>query len=74
MYHIVHIVSNLTSLQGDSGVPLMCNRNGYWFVSGLVSWGSWTCGEKPTIFSNIARMRNWITYALRRVGNFILNL
>ena len=47
--------------KGDSGGPLICERNGKPELTGIVSWGR-SCGiqGKPGIYANVFRMRDWI--------------
>ncbi|XP_058063876.1 phenoloxidase-activating factor 2-like [Anopheles bellator] len=48
------------SCQGSGGSPFVCNRNGRYFLIGLVSWGI-GCGEGvPAVLSNTAGLSNWI--------------
>ena len=46
--------------KGDSGGPLMCERDGKWYLSGVVSWGPILCGKKPSVFTNVAEYTKWI--------------
>ncbi|XP_052866327.1 clotting factor B-like [Anopheles cruzii] len=48
------------SCQGSGGSPFVCNRNGRYYLIGLVSWGI-GCGEGvPAVLSNTAGLSNWI--------------
>lgn len=49
---------NKKNQQGDSGGPLVYNGH----LVGVVSWGPSTClsNTYPTIYSNVATLRNWI--------------
>ena len=47
--------------RGDSGGPLICERDGKPELTGIVSWGK-SCGiqGKPGIYVNVFKMRDWI--------------
>ncbi|KAM9330236.1 chymotrypsinogen A-like [Gastrophryne carolinensis] len=46
---------------GDSGSPLVCQRNGAWTLAGVVSWGSGMCSMAyPTVFTRVSILRSWI--------------
>ncbi|KAK3099621.1 hypothetical protein FSP39_007108 [Pinctada imbricata] len=54
----------ITATQGDSGSPLVCKtRRGYTLV-GITSWGSISCRNYPTVFTAVAKFRNWIETTL----------
>jgi len=49
------------SCQGDSGGPLMHEVNGYWYVSGVVSYGD-ECAKKgsPGVYARVSYYLSWI--------------
>ncbi|XP_028254127.1 ovochymase-1 [Parambassis ranga] len=59
--HICSHPSGSTSCMGDSGAPLFCQKQGTYFLFGMVTWGSWRCdAEKPAIFTRISDYLLWI--------------
>lgn len=52
--------------KGDSGGPLICQRDGKWKLFGVTSWGDNTfCNPSPTdsvpgVYTRVDRYRNWI--------------
>jgi len=48
--------------QGDSGAPLVCQKNGVYYLFGVMTWGSRRCDpSKPAVFSSIADVQLWLT-------------
>ncbi|GFO02093.1 suppressor of tumorigenicity 14 protein homolog [Plakobranchus ocellatus] len=47
--------------QGDSGSPLMCERDGRWYLTGIVSAG-FECGikELPGLYTRVSQYLDWI--------------
>ncbi|CAH3027830.1 unnamed protein product, partial [Porites evermanni] len=46
--------------QGDSGGPLVCEKDNRWYLVGATSWG-WGCaGQYYGVYTNIAKLYNWI--------------
>ena len=52
-YH-VHFV-----LQGDSGSPTNCYKDGKWQVAGIVSWG-YDCHTPPHVQARVSYFLEWI--------------
>nr|XP_008268749.1 hyaluronan-binding protein 2 isoform X1 [Oryctolagus cuniculus] len=51
--------------QGDSGGPLTCEKNGTYYISGIVSWGL-ECGKKPGVYTQVTRFLSWIKATIQR--------
>ncbi|KAG7275316.1 hypothetical protein CRUP_015254 [Coryphaenoides rupestris] len=50
------------SCMGDSGAPLVCHKNGVYYLFGVMTWGSRRCDpSKPAVFSSIADVQLWLT-------------
>ncbi|XP_074649106.1 chymotrypsinogen A-like [Tubulanus polymorphus] len=48
--------------RGDSGGPLVCNRNGKWYLHGIVSFGAVPCGQpgNPGVYTRVTSFLDWI--------------
>ncbi|XP_077733717.1 factor VII-activating protease [Canis aureus] len=57
------------SCQGDSGGPLTCEKNGTYYVYGIVSWGL-ECGKKPGVYTQVAKFLNWIKATIQKGSSF----
>ncbi|KAM5243573.1 hyaluronan-binding protein 2 isoform 2-T2 [Hipposideros larvatus] len=53
------------SCQGDSGGPLTCERNGTYYIYGIVSWGL-ECGKKPGVYTQVTKFLKWIKATMQR--------
>ncbi|XP_044516116.1 LOW QUALITY PROTEIN: hyaluronan-binding protein 2 [Gracilinanus agilis] len=52
------------SCQGDSGGPLTCERDGKYYLYGVVSWG-FRCGKKPGVYTLVPKFHSWIKDTIR---------
>ncbi|XP_053439741.1 hyaluronan-binding protein 2 isoform X1 [Nycticebus coucang] len=55
--------------QGDSGGPLTCEKDGTYYVYGIVSWGL-ECGKKPGVYTQVTKFLNWIQATIQREAGF----
>ncbi|XP_032748159.1 hyaluronan-binding protein 2 isoform X1 [Rattus rattus] len=51
--------------QGDSGGPLTCEKDGTYYVYGIVSWGQ-ECGKKPGVYTQVTKFLNWIKTTMHK--------
>uniref|UniRef100_A0A672RK72 Zgc:55888 n=1 Tax=Sinocyclocheilus grahami TaxID=75366 RepID=A0A672RK72_SINGR len=55
-----------TSCLGDSGAPLMCEKNGVYYLVGLTTWGGKKCEpRKPAVFTRVSAYHSWIQTFIR---------
>ncbi|XP_025025794.1 hepatocyte growth factor activator [Python bivittatus] len=54
--------------QGDSGGPLACERDGVFYLYGIISWGD-GCGKamKPGVYTKVTKYVNWINQEIQPV-------
>lgn len=55
--------------QGDSGGPLTCEKDGTYYVYGIVSWGE-ECGKKPGVYTQVTKFLDWIKATIQREPGF----
>ncbi|XP_054903961.1 chymotrypsin-like protease CTRL-1 [Poeciliopsis prolifica] len=59
--------SKMSSCQGDTGGPLVCESKGVWSLVGTVSWGTIDCNVYiPGVYVNMAYVRSWIDQTLAK--------
>ncbi|XP_004690244.2 PREDICTED: chymotrypsinogen B-like [Condylura cristata] len=47
--------------EGDSGSPLVCQKDGAWTLVGVVSWGNETCSTSmPGVSTRVTKVMPWI--------------
>jgi len=54
---------------GDSGGPVVVERKGKFFLTGIVSWGSYRCATRglPGVHTRVDRYTKWIENAKKRM-------
>ncbi|TEA38391.1 hypothetical protein DBR06_SOUSAS110267 [Sousa chinensis] len=57
------------SCQGDSGGPLTCEKDGTYYVYGIVSWGL-ECGKKPGVYTQVTKFLTWIKATMESEASF----
>uniref|UniRef100_A0A8C9AAW6 Hyaluronan binding protein 2 n=1 Tax=Prolemur simus TaxID=1328070 RepID=A0A8C9AAW6_PROSS len=55
--------------QGDSGGPLTCEKDGTYYVYGIVSWGL-GCGQKPGVYTQVTKFLSWVKATIQRETGF----
>ncbi|KAM6176957.1 chymotrypsinogen B-like [Erethizon dorsatum] len=52
---------------GDSGGPLVCQKDGVWYLVGIVSWGSGTCSTSiPAVYTRVTALLSWVQEILEQ--------
>lgn len=55
-----YLGGGIDACHGDSGGPLICEKDGRWHLVGATSWG-WGCGgQYYGVYANIAELYEWI--------------
>ncbi|XP_050964073.1 ovochymase-1 [Labeo rohita] len=55
-----------TSCLGDSGAPLMCEKNGVYYLVGLTTLGSKKCEpQNPAVFTRVSAYYSWIQTCIK---------
>ncbi|KAF4114773.1 hypothetical protein G5714_004996 [Onychostoma macrolepis] len=55
-----------TSCLGDSGAPLMCEKNGVYYLVGLTTWCGKKCEpQKPAVFTRVSAYHSWIQTCIK---------
>ncbi|XP_026778585.3 ovochymase-1 [Pangasianodon hypophthalmus] len=50
-----------SSCLGDAGAPLLCQKNGRYYLAGMMALGLTRCDqEKPAIFTSLSSFQSWI--------------
>ncbi|XP_058273094.1 ovochymase-1 isoform X4 [Hemibagrus wyckioides] len=58
-----------SSCLGDAGAPLLCQKNGRYYLAGIMALGLKRCDQqKPAIFTNLSRFRSWIDRTMTNEG------
>jgi secreted trypsin-like serine protease len=50
---------------------MVCERNGQYYLYGVISWGPIICGDKPGVFTNVAHVSDWLQSVLEVAGEDI---
>lgn len=58
-----------TPCLGDSGAPLMCAKNGIYYLVGLTTGGGKKCEpQKPDVFTRVSAYYSWIQSCIKKIG------
>ncbi|XP_071082923.1 chymotrypsinogen A-like [Haliotis cracherodii] len=65
--HICVGMGDKGACRGDSGGPMMCSKNGRYYLVGITSWGEESCTEYgyPNIFTRVSNYMKWITDTMK---------
>lgn len=55
--------------QGDSGSPLVCCWGGSYILVGITSWGSSTCKNYPSVYTDVSTISPWIKSTVMALRN-----
>ncbi|XP_072567186.1 ovochymase-1 isoform X2 [Paramormyrops kingsleyae] len=66
--HLCASAAGSQSCMGISGAPLLCQKNGTYYLFGLLTWGSRHCdSSRPAVYTKLADYHSWI-------GEFVKDL
>ncbi|KAI5093953.1 ovochymase-1 precursor, partial [Silurus meridionalis] len=58
-----------SSCLGDAGAPLLCQKNGQYYLAGMMALGLKRCDQmKPAIFTSLSSFQSWITDIMENEG------
>lgn len=70
LHRSIHFFYQLIFIyQGDSGSPLVCCWGGSYILVGVTSWGSSTCKNYPSVYTDVSTISPWITSTVTALRN-----
>ncbi|XP_065933195.1 chymotrypsinogen B [Magallana gigas] len=67
--NICAMYKGTAACQGDSGSPLVCCWGGSYILVGVTSWGSSTCKNYPSVYTDVSTISPWITSTVTALRN-----